>query len=88
MELTISHKYFKNKSACRMICTGHLPITGRSSQRARKSPHKWVRQKEKRGKEIRSGPAPLEGSCERGKILHTRRKSARAEEEFKSLREK
>lgn len=52
-----------------------------------RSPYNQAGPKRDRGG-IWMGPAPLEGSCERGKILHTRRKSARAEEEFKSLREK
>ena len=76
MELTFSHKYIKNTSTCVMILTEHLMNAGRRSQtskRTRKSPRNRGGQEEKkkereREKEIRMGPVPLEGSCERGKV--------------------
>ena len=39
-----------------------------TSKRARKSPCNWAGQKKKRQKGIGNGPAPLGGSCEKGKV--------------------
>ena len=57
-----------------MILTEQLLNTGRrpqTSERTRKSPCYCVGQKKKkkkRKKGIRTGPEPLGGSCERGKV--------------------
>lgn len=49
--------------------TGRRP---KSSKKAKKSPHSWVGQKnkrEKRKKGVRTVPAPLGASCERVQIF-------------------
>ena len=49
-EITFLHKYIKNTSTCRTTPTEHILNAGRkpqTSQKARKSPHTWVGQKEK-----------------------------------------
>ena len=52
--------------------TKHLLNAGRrpqTSQKARDSPSNWVAQKKKhKDKRIGTGPAPLGGSCEGGKV--------------------
>ena len=68
------HKYIKNTSTCGTTPTEHLLNAGRrpqTSQKARNSPRTWVGQKikeKKRDKRIGTGPAPLGGSCEGGKV--------------------
>ena len=68
------HKYIKNTSRRGTTPTEHLVNAGRrpqTSQKSRKSPHAWVRQKKKRknrDKRIGTGPAPVGGSCEGGKV--------------------
>ena len=67
------HKYIKNTSTCGTTPTEHLLNAGRrpqTSQKARHSPRTWVGEKEKnnRDKRIGTGPAPLGGSCEGGKV--------------------
>ena len=68
------HKYIRNTSTCGTTPTEHLLNAGRrpqTSQKARHSPRTWVGQKKKeknREKRIGTGSAPLEGSCEGGKV--------------------
>ena len=68
------HKYIKNTSTSGTAPTEHLLNAGRrpqTSQKARKSPRSWVGQKKKeknRDKRIGTGPAPMGGSCEGGKV--------------------
>ena len=67
------HKYIRNTSTCGTAPTEHLLNPGRrpqTSQKARNSPRTWVGQKkkEKRDKRIGTGPAPVGGSCEGGKV--------------------
>ena len=64
-------KYIRNTSTCGTIPTEHLLNTGRrpqTSQKARNSPHTWVGQKKKQRQRIGTGPAPVGGSCEGGKV--------------------
>ena len=73
MKLTPSHKYIRNTHTCGTILTEYLPNAGRgpqTSERARKSPCNWVGRKKKKESEkgIRTGPGPLGGICERGKV--------------------
>ena len=68
------HKYIRNTSTCGTTPTVHLLNAGRRpqiSQKARNSPRTWVGQKKKeknRDKRIGTGPAPVGGSCEGGKV--------------------
>ena len=68
------HNHIKNTSTCGTTPTEHLLNAGRrpqTSQKARNSPHTWVGQKKKekkRDKRIGTGPAPVGGSCEGGKV--------------------
>ena len=68
------HKYIRNTSTCGTAPTEHLLNAGRrlqTSQKARNSPTYLGRAKEKRknrGKRIGTGPAPVGGSCEGGKV--------------------
>ena len=51
VELIISHKYIKNTSTSRTVCTEHLLNASKryqTSERARKPPCNWVGQKKKR----------------------------------------
>ena len=73
MEITFLPTNIKNTSTCGTTPTEHLLNAGRrpqTSQKARNSPHTWVGQKkkEKTDKRIRTGPAPLGGSCEGRKV--------------------
>ena len=64
------HKHIRNTSTCGTT-TKHLLNAGRrpqTPQKARNSPRTWVGQK-KKDKRIGTVPAPLGGSCERGKVL-------------------
>ena len=61
----------KNTSTCETTPTEHLLNIGRrpqTSQKARNSPCTWAGQKKNRDKRIGTGPAPLGGSCEGGKV--------------------
>ena len=68
------HKYIRNTSTCGTTPTEHLLKAGRrpeTSQKARNSPRTWVGQKKKeknRDKRIGTGPTPVGGSCEGGKV--------------------
>ena len=68
------HKYIRNASTCGTTPTEHLLNAGttpQTSQKARNSPRNWVGQKKKRknrDKRIGTGPAPVGGSCEGGKV--------------------
>ena len=67
------HKYIRNTSTCGTTPTEHLQNAGRrpqTSQKARNSPRTWVGQKkkEKQRQRIGTGPAPVGGSCEGGKV--------------------
>ena len=68
------HKYIRNTSTCGTTPTELLLNAGRrpqTTQKARNSPHTWVGQKKKeknRDKRIGTGPAPVGGSCEGGKV--------------------
>ena len=69
----LPYKYIKNTSTCGTAPTEHILNTGRrpqTSKKARNSPCNWVGQKKKkkRDKGIGTGPAPLGGSCEGGKV--------------------
>ena len=72
----LPHRYIKNTSTCGTTPTKHLLNAGRgsvTSQKARNSPTKLGRAKEKRknrDKRIGMGPAPRGGSCEGGSF-HT-----------------
>ena len=69
-----THKYVRNTSTCGTTPTEHLLNAGRrtqTSQKARNSPTYLGRPKEKRknrDKSIGTGPAPVGGSCEGGKV--------------------
>ena len=59
MELTFSHKNINHTSTSGLIYTEHLLNAERRPQtleRARKSPHNWVGQKEKEGTGMASVP--------------------------------
>ena len=68
------HKYIRNTSTCGTTPAEHLLNASRrpqTSQKARNSPRTWVGKKKKRknrDKRIGTGPAPLGGSCEGGKV--------------------
>ena len=68
------HRYSRNTSTRGTTSTEHLLNAGRrpqTSQKARNSPHTWVGQKKKeknRDERIGTGPAPVGGSCEGGKV--------------------
>ena len=68
------HRYIRNTSTCGTTPTEHLLNAGRrpqTSQKARNSPTYLGRAKEKRknrDKRIGTGPAPVGGSCEGGKV--------------------
>ena len=68
------HKYIRNTSTCGTAPTEQLLNAGRrpqTSQKARNPPRTWVGQKKKkknRDKRIGTGPAPVGGSCEGGKV--------------------
>ena len=68
------HKYIRNTSTCGTTPTEHLLNGGRRpqpSQKTRNSPTYLSRAKAKRknrDKRIGTGPAPLGGSCEGGKV--------------------
>ena len=65
------HKYIRNTSTCGTTPTEHLLNAGRRSQtyqKARNSPRTWVDKRKNRDKRIGTGPAPLGGSCEGGKL--------------------
>ena len=70
----LPHRYIKNTSTCGTTTTEQLLNDGRrpqTSNKARKSLHKWVGQKKKgkkRDKGIGMAPSPLGGSCEGGKV--------------------
>ena len=66
-------KYIRNTPTCGTTPTEHLLNAGRrpqTSPKARNSPGTWVGQKkkEKTDKRIRTGPAPVGGSSEGGKV--------------------
>ena len=69
-----SHRYIRNTSTRGTAPTEHPLNTGRrpqTSQKARNSPRTWVGQKKKRknrDKRIGTGPAPVGGSHEGGKV--------------------
>ena len=65
------HKYIRNTSTCGTTPTEPLLNAGRrpqTSQKAIKSPHNWEGQKKKQRQRIGTGPAPVGGSCEGGKV--------------------
>ncbi|XP_054945520.1 acyl-CoA dehydrogenase family member 11 isoform X2 [Physeter macrocephalus] len=66
------HKYIRNTSTCGTTPTEHLLNAGRrpqTSQKAKSSPTYLGRAKEKtRDKRIETGPAPVGGGCEEGKV--------------------
>ena len=65
------HKYIRNASTCGTTPTEHLLNTGgrpQTFQKARHSPLTWVGQKKKQRQRIGTGPAPVGGSCEGGKV--------------------
>ena len=68
------HKYIRNTSTCGTTPTEHLLKACRrsqTSQKSRNSPMYLDRAKEKRknrDKRIGTGPAPVGGSCEGGKV--------------------
>ena len=68
-------KYIRNTSTCGTALTQHILNAGRrpqTSQKARNSPTYLGRVKGKRknrDKRIGTGPAPVGGSCEGGKVL-------------------
>ena len=69
-----SHRYIRNTSTRGTAPTEHPLNAGRkrqTSQKSRNSPRTWVGQKKKRNnrdKRIGTGPAPVGGSCEGGKV--------------------
>ena len=68
------HKYIKNTSTCGTTPTEHLLCWQKTSDfpKGKKIPMYLGRAKEKRknrDKRIGMGPAPLEGSCEGGKVF-------------------
>ena len=73
------HKYIRNTSKCGTTTTEHLLNTGRrpqTSQKARNSPTylgRAIGKRKNRDKRIRTGTAPVGGSCEGGKFPHTRK---------------
>ena len=87
------HRCINNASTCGTSLTEHLLNSGRrlqTSKRARKSPCNWAGQKKKKSERNGMWPAPLGGSCERGKVSTHRKvpslagRSARTEGEFQS----
>ena len=67
------HKYIRNTSTCGTTPTEHLLNAGRRADfpKGKKLPTYLGRAKEKRknrDKRIGTGPAPLGGSCEGGKV--------------------
>ena len=70
----LPHKYIRNTSTCGTTPTEHLLNAGRRPQsppKGKKLPTYLGRAKEKRknrDKRIGTGPAPVGGSCEGGKV--------------------
>ena len=68
------HRYTRNTSTRGTAPIEHSLNAGRrpqTSQKARNSPRNWVGQNKKeknRDKRIGTGPAPVGGSCEGGKV--------------------
>ena len=68
------HRYIRNTSTRGTAPIEHPLNAGRrrqTSQKARSTPRTWVGQKKKRNnrdKRIGTGPAPVGGSCEGGKV--------------------
>ena len=65
------HKYIRNTCTRGTALTEHILNTGRrpqTSQKARNSPRTWGGQKKKYRQRIGTGPAPVGGSCEGGKV--------------------
>ena len=73
------HKYIKNTSTCGTTPTEHLLNAGRrpqTSQKARKSPRTWVRQKRKEKTETKEQGWDLhlwEGAVKEERFPHTRK---------------